>query len=205
MTPGARPQQLGVPGGDAQVRPKGAAQQSQGDKRRACREGNSTCKGRELGKGWEHSSNRKLTSTAGLSRAGMSARSGVGTSPQGPQQRGRGLKEDGVMGASEHCKETFVVPDGMWPQAVNHKPYTPTLRAATPPPNTAPTGKAGKDIIRHTGTGPRVWERCSQVGASRKASRRRGHLGTHTRWAGTAALPPTHLAAPTRAYLLTQI
>lgn len=50
------------------------------------------------------------------------------------------------MGASEHCKETFVVPNGMWPQAVNHNhnPYTPTLRAATPPPNTAPTGKVGK-------------------------------------------------------------
>ena len=88
------------------------------------------------------------------------------------------------------------------------RPHVPPPPELLPAPNLVPTGKVGKRHHQGQKTlGLRGGEEPPKWGLSRRASCRRGHLGT-AHQAGAVALPLSRRAAPARAYLcreLTQI
>lgn len=135
------------------------------------------------GRGREPFSNRKLCRTAGPPRAGTGARSGARTSLRGPWQRG-GVKEDSKMGSS--------VSEGKSTGEGPARPLMSHHSGLSPYSQHGPYRAGGEKTPSDTqDTGPMVWERPSQGGASRSASRRRGHLAAAGQ-AGTAALPRPH-------------
>lgn len=110
-------------------------------------------------------------------------------------------------GTSERCKQWSLTAD---PTGLSPMPPCAPPQKLLSAPNTVPTGKVGKRQhqtqktlgLRHGKEPPKVGG-----GACRRASCRRGHLGTALN-AGAVALPLSRRAAPTCAYLcqaLTQI
>lgn len=102
--------------------------------------------------------------------------------------RGQWLHDRGQVSTARRPSRSRTA-DGSGLSPASPPPRAPTLAAATPTPSVIPTGKRGEKT--------RVWERSSPVQASRRASRRRGRLGTACE-AGAAALPRSHHTAPAR-------